>query len=434
MTYEMPKSAVIDYTLLFPGPNQVVLSTTIDFCPKGLKGAQEAMGDYINKVQLAGGSMGLAPVFDEISRMPGVQDVASAYRHLSPESYAGVMLASYNTTTQYLQTVNSRMQGIRSNGMTSGSALRSDMQSDKRLLLAYSGPDASIAEFFDGGQNKQAPQNYGVWINGFGKWGDQKGADGFTGFNYLVSGGAFGLDFLVGDRVLVGLSGGESYTGIDLDNTTGSGHINSTFTSLYGSYFTKKFYLETALGYSRQRLSNNRNVFVGSLLNTVHSEHSGDVYSASLEGGYNFNLGTVLIQPVASLQYINLSEQGFRETGAGSLNLIVGSRSTDSLTSDLGFRVAKMFRTGFGNLIPELRVAWKHDFELDDRVVSAAFEGAPNIPFAVKGQAMNRDGAEVSAGMTLVPVKGLSLNLKYDAELRNDYNSNGLFGELRVSF
>jgi outer membrane autotransporter protein len=93
-----------------------------------------------------------------------------------------------------------------------------------------------------------------------------------------------------------------------------------------------------------------------------------------------------------------------------------------------------VFQTRYGSLIPELRVAWKHDYNIDDQVISAAFEGSPNIPFVVQGQELDRDGATVSAGMTFILKNGFSTNLKYDAELSEDYSSHGLFGELRYSF
>jgi len=385
-------------------------------------------------IELAGGSESLSPVLDKIFTLTRSDEVASAYETLSPDSYGGVTNASYNTTTKYLQTINSRMAGIRAYGMTSGSTLRSDIQLDKTLLLAYNGSDASIAELYDTGQRKQAAGNYGVWIDGFGKWGDQNGKNGYTGFDYNLAGGAIGIDYLLGNRTIIGVSGGYSYTDIDLDSNNGSGTINSNFASLYGSYFTKEMYLETSLAYSWQRFSNNRNVVVGSLQNTAHSDHDGNAFAASLEGGYNFDLGKLLVQPIAALQYINLEEDGFTETGAGSVNLIIDDRSTESLTSDLGLRFAKVFPTDFGSLIPELRVTWKHDFEIDDQVITAAFKGAPNVTFDVPGQDMDSEAATVSVGMTLIQKNGFSTNLKYDAELRDGYSSNGLFGELRYAF
>ena len=57
--------------------------------------------------------------------------------------------------------------------MTAGPLI---VQSDKTVLLAYNASDASIAELFDVGRRKKEPERYGVWLDGFGSWGDQ-GAD-----------------------------------------------------------------------------------------------------------------------------------------------------------------------------------------------------------------------------------------------------------------
>jgi len=375
----------------------------------------------------------LAVVLGEMQGLPA-SGFSRTLTSLSPDSYAGVSVVSLGTTAQYLRMVDLRMQGIRSYGMASGSTIRSDIPLDKGLLLAYSGSDASIAGLIGGEKRRQPAPRFGVWIDGFGKKGSQTGGDGSAGFGYQVAGGAMGLDFLVGDKAVIGVSGGQSSTNIDLDESRGTGHISSTFASLYGSYFTDTYFLDASCAYSHQNFSNNRSVSIGLQNFTARSEHAGHVYAASLGGGYTVDLGAVLLQPVAGLRYINLSEERFNEKGAGSVNLIVGERVTESLTSEVGLRVAKVFQTGWGGLVPDVRVAWKYDFAIDDRLVSAAYEGAPDSTFAVPGQDSDRHGATVGAGMTLLLPKGFSTNLKYDGEFRSSYRSHGLFGELRYAF
>jgi outer membrane autotransporter protein len=371
---------------------------------------------------------------EEIFKMSDAKDVAAAYESLSPDSYTGATAASGQSAVQYMRTLGTRMQGIRSSGISSGSSLRSDIQSDKTVLLAYNASDASIAELFDSGRRKNEPERYGVWLDGFGSWGDQGADPGYTGFDYNVAGGALGVDFLLRDRFIIGISGGYSYTNIDLDDNKGNGSTRSSFGSIYGSYFTSQYYLETAFSYARQDYNNTRNVDVGALHSQAYSKHRGDTYSFSLTGGYNFTLDRWLVQPLASLRYTYLGEEGFQEHGAGGASLIVGDRDSESLVSELGLRLARIFETRFGAFIPELRAAWNYDFGLDDRVITAAFAGSPNATFAIKGQEVKNHGATLGTGITLVQKNGFSTSLKYDAELREDYNSHGFFGEIRYSF
>jgi outer membrane autotransporter protein len=164
------------------------------------------------------------------------------------------------------------------------------------------------------------------------------------------------------------------------------------------------------------------------------SNHNGDAYSASLGGGYNITIERWLVQPLAALRYIYLAEDSFRESGAGGVNLIVGDQSTESLESELGFRLARMFQTGIGTLIPEVRAAWNYNFDIDDRVITSAFEGASDTSFAIAGQDVKRHGATIGAGINLIQKNGLATSLKYNAELREDYSSHNLLGEIRYSF
>lgn len=410
-----------------------VVASAPSFTTVAKNRVERAVARYLDAISPSA-SGDVAEVLAEFQGLPA-SEYSTAFHSLSADTYDNFNRASNNSTMQYLRTLNSRMQGIRANGMTSGSNLRSDIQLDKTLLLAYNGSDASIAELYDVGKRAQTSQKFGGWIDGFGNWGDQDGdSDGYTGFNYHVAGGAIGLDYLLCDRLIVGVSGGYSYTDIDLDDDKGAGNIKSTFGSLYGSYFTKQMYVETALTYSRQDFSNDRTIVVGALQSQARSNHNGDAYSIFLGGGYNFAMESWLLQPLASLRYIYLTEDDFRESGAGGVNLIVGNRSTESLESELGLRLARVMPTGIGTFIPEVRAAWNYDFGLDDRVITAAFEGSPNIPFAIAGQDVKHHGATVGAGVTLVQKNGFSTSLKYDAELREDYSSHGLFGEIRYSF
>ena len=100
------------------------------------------------------------------------------------------------------------------------------------------------------------------------------------------------------------------------------------------------------------------------------SDHDGDAYSAFAEGGYNVELNSWILQPFASLQYISLDEDGFTEKGAGSINQIIGDRDTDSLVSELGLRLARVFKKETGSVIPEISAAWNYDFDIDDRVTT----------------------------------------------------------------
>ena len=273
-----------------------------------------------------------------------------------------------------------------------------------------------------------------AWVDGFGQLADQGADDGFTGFKYSLGGVGAGLDNLVEDGLLAGVSFGQSHTTIDFDNDTGNGDIKSTFVSLYGSLFDVDNYFDMALSYGRQSYHNNRQVEVGGITNTAHSNHDGDLFSIYSEGGYNISMQKWLLQPFAALQYIYLAEERFDESGADGANLIVGDRSTDSFISKLGLRFIKPFDLTYWKGIPDITVAWKHDYDIDDRNITAAFNGSPGVSFTTESRDIDKDGIIVGGGLTLLHMSSVSMHFRYDAEMRSNYHAQQFSGGIRFEF
>jgi outer membrane autotransporter protein len=129
-----------------------------------------------------------------------------------------------------------------------------------------------------------------------------------------------------------------------------------------------------------------------------------------------------------------LAEAGFQETGADALNMQVARRGTHSLVSELGLRLAGSVATRYGTWIPEVGAAWSYDFDVDDHMITSAYAGAPNAVFSVQGQPVARNGALARAGLTLAQTNGLSMSLRYTGEFRDNYQSHGVIGEVRLAF
>lgn len=274
---------------------------------------------------------------------------------------------------------------------------------------------------------------YDVWIDGLGQFGDQDGADGFSGFDYAMGGASLGVDRVFGRRFVGGLNAGYSYTDVDVDSGRGSADIQAIQGSLYGTWFTKQGYVEGSLSYARQQYDNRRNVVVGPLSATTSSDHDANVFGTQLGGGYRFDVGGFGLRPFGVLSYLLLDEEGFTESGAGGANLSVKSRTTNSLVSELGLRVARGFEPEAGTFVPYLSAAWKYDFDIDDRTLVGGFTGAPGTSFPVDGRTLDRNGALIGAGLLFFRDR-YSASLEYLGEFRGDYSAHGLFARFGFAF
>ncbi len=364
---------------------------------------EASTGDYLDRIapQATGN---LANTLGAFQTLPGNQ-FGTAFASLSPAVHESATATTFNVTTQYSQTLFKRMHSTRSHiESTDGS-------------LAYS-----------------QTERHAVWMDGFGHWARQDSQSGFAGYDYRLAGAALGADRLMADDLLVGVSYGQSRADIDMENHLGKGDIDSYFGSLYGSYFTDRMYVDATLSYGRQRYRSTRRIDVGDLNGAAHSSHDGDVYSAHGETGWNLRLHRWTLQPFAALRYTFLDEEGYAESGAEGVNLRVNDRKTDALTSNLGLRFAYHFEKDGWLCIPEATIAWDHDFDLDDRRITAAFEGAPATTFVTDGRPIDRDGVVLGGALTVIRKNNLSLSLRYTGELRSHSRAHALTGGIRYEF
>jgi len=98
------------------------------------------------------------------------------------------------------------------------------------------------------------------------------------------------------------------------------------------------------------------------------------------------------------------------------------------LVSELGIRIAKTYETKYGPLIPAIKLVWLYDFDVDDRSITSAYEGAPDMSFTIDGQDVDQHGVQFSAGVRLLGEEGLSLGLEYDAEFFGHFEAHGMWG------
>jgi outer membrane autotransporter protein len=302
------------------------------------------------------------------------------------------------------------------------------------LVLAYNGSNASIGDLLSRERRAQEQLKYGLWVQPLGQWGDQNGKEGQAGYRYGMGGMAGGFDYLVSSNLIAGGGIGYFYTDVNLDQNFGSGRINSFGGSLYGTYFTDRFYLEGVFAYARNKYDDSRNITIGSLQQTANSSHYGNAYSGSLEGGYNLRAQEWIFRPFAWLGYVYLDEEAFDEEGSGGADLRVDARRTSDLLSELGLRVGRAFKVETGSVIPELKAAWLHNFDIDDRRMTASFTGFPGAGFVSAGRDIEKNGASVGAGITYLHKSGISASLYYNGEFWGSYTSNGVYGQLRYEF
>jgi outer membrane autotransporter protein len=253
-----------------------------------------------------------------------------------------------------------------------------------------------------------------------------------NGFDYNTGGVAVGGDYEVNENLVVGAGFGYADTNIDLDGGFGSGDIDSFMSSIYGTYYIDRAYLEGVFTYGDHSYDNTRKISIGDIHDSAESNHDADAFTGLVEGGYNFAVYDMNMQPYASLLYAYLHEEAFQETGAGSLDMHMGSTQTNDWASELGLRVSQDFKLFSGILTPELKAAWQYDFNVDRHTMPISFTGS-SLGLTVDGR-KQPSSALLGAGLKYTADSGISASVQYDGQIGEDFSATGVFGQVKVPF
>ncbi len=81
-----------------------------------------------------------------------------------------------------------------------------------------------------------------------------------------------------------------------------------------------------------------------------------------------------------------------------------------------------------GVLTSQLNIAWIHDFDIEDRAITARFAGSPGTSFTLEGRDVQSDGIRLGGALTFAGRKAFTVSVSLNAEFREDYTDlAGLF-------
>jgi outer membrane autotransporter protein len=275
---------------------------------------------------------------------------------------------------------------------------------------------------------------FGVWLHGFGTWGDLSSDGNAGGGNFTDSGMSGGLEYQLNRKVLIGFAGGYSSSDFSGDRWASGKADNIQFAG-YGNYSSGNWYVDGVFSFGFLSTETQRHIDVGSIQQKAKGNYDGMVFSMSAEGGYAFHLGKVVdLQPFVGLNYTSLSQDGFNETGAGGNGLKVSSVEMDSLQGSLGLRlVANIeFKNGM-KLTPQLHAVFEHEFmDTGAEVTSSFIGGSPSQ--VTRGVQLGEETGVVGANINFAFCKAVSAFVGYDVRLNDKLTSQNVSGGVTFSW
>jgi outer membrane autotransporter protein len=387
-----------------------------------------------------------------VQNLTNAEDVRKAGEQLKPETNFATQQAAWTLSFLTGNSIDNRLNGVGATGASGpGFAQASGLGMTQTASLSPA-PEGRMSLGLgtnDGRMNigandgrmdagiyneadpdlRQRDYRSALWGQVFGAGLSQDERANVAGYDTNIYGAMAGVDNWIDARTRLGFAGGYGNTSIDTENPDtkkNQTEIDSYLGMIYGAYKGSGWYLSTRAGYSWHDYTTQRVVTVP-VSATALGSHSGNQYMASAEIGSPLQYYGGVFTPVASVTWNRLEQDGYQESSVVGLN--VASQENDSLQSGLGAKT--MIQVAPGTLI-EGRAIWYHEFEDTNQQVTAAFGGAAN--FTAAGPSVGRDTAAVGVGMFAYSEAGVSVQLNYDALLRQDFIGHTGSGRVKVEF
>ena len=289
---------------------------------------------------------------------------------------------------------------------------------------------------------------FNVFVNGIGGLGKIDGSVRENSTDFYSGGFLVGLDYRFNEHFVAGLAGAYSHLTADFQNNinvSGGGIKTDTFNlSLFSSYDINDFYIDGSFTYGWTNYDVERGVVVlsknaastGGANRVAKADTNGDQFSVGGGFGYNFHIKALNLRPYTRFDYYHGQIDAYNESGAFGLNLSVAEQTFESLQSQLGAQLSYVFSPSFGVIIPQINVAWHHEFLNNSRAINARYSAdVNNFTLTAITDGADRDFATLGVGVSSVLAGGTQLFLNYQTLLGyNRVSSHVLATGVRLEF
>lgn len=380
-----------------------------------------AFDDIVPLAQANGDSMAaLLNIMDWQYNGDQIRDVLAA---CNPEMYDGMSWAALQNARFF----DGVMQNRADWGRTAGK-LDTDLGSK-------GGPVRLAAE--ETGKNVAAEpmqNDWSLWARALGSWNRRSGNAENLGYDSSTGGAVLGADGPVLPCLRLGVAFAAGNTDVSFSSTADAGTQKSVQGGLYATADLGDFYLDATLSFSSFDNDTERGVAFNDVGATAKASYDASAWLGSVGGGWDYQCGNWVLGPRLGINYLSLSEDSLRESGADFLDLSIQDRETDYWSSALGFRVAARYDLGSWALLPRLNLAWQHMFSDDARSIEASFRDYTGQSFTVYGMEPVQDALQMQAGVRAVLTQRANAFLQYGVALGDDMSSQDISLGFNYSF
>ncbi|WP_295408885.1 autotransporter domain-containing protein [uncultured Thiocystis sp.] len=271
-----------------------------------------------------------------------------------------------------------------------------------------------------GGATRLEEGQYGMFLQPFGLQTRQSDDADRTGYEADTGGLTGGVLFRPTANLTIGIAPAFMSQSVTLrSNRSGSGSstIQDLSLALLGAYRHDAWYADAVARVGLNTFESSRSLVLPGVSRTAKGRWNGWNTSLSVGGGYDFKAGEYSFGPIASIDWQYLDEDGFTETGAGTLGQHIGTRQNHSLKTMVGARMARTFETAHGTISPELRAGWGAQWLDQSQGIESSFIDAPLSSYRAEISENAYDAVIVDVGASMRFTSNLTASVRAGLEL-----------------
>ncbi len=399
-------------------PEELELASAIDTVCARLNASETSPGETENEsgtAQLASRCNALIDFANPIDGSDNTDEVRDALRQIAGEEVFAQSTLSTQILNTQTQNIDARLAALRGGARginAQGLALNVQGKTLPRGLLASRAVEEEENALL-------ADSRWGMFINGRLNFGDQGATTTENGFDFETLGVTAGVDYRFRNDFALGAAIGFANADADYNGSSGTLDSDSLTYSVYGTYFTDRFYVDMlalfgGIDFDTERTLNFMDA-LGGVDTTALGQTDGDQRVFSANFGYNIDRDGWLFVPFIGYDYLDTNIDAYRETQGRGWELAFDEQSVQSQIWSAGLRMSYTHSASWGVLVPHLRLASQHEMEDDLRVITARFANDPGATrFRFFTDAPDSSFFQLAAGVSLVMENGVSAYVDYE--------------------
>ena len=420
-------SAVVDYDTDCADNGDICVTLTRDttYASAGNTPNQKAMGTLFDSL-LGSPLPDVQALLIELDKFATLEEFNNALDQLSPEAHATMIRLALFEKLSFISTLSGRLDIFNS---------QTKFASNPGVQLAMTGLDpVFLGKVLQGKTKKRKKKsrranrrssrrsggNWDAFIRPYGQFSTMDSEESYAGFDSSTGGVTAGLKGWLGNNINLGAAVGFSSMNTEFEGSDSEGDIDTYHGALFAGYQSKHWRSDAVFVYSRRDFEMARRVILGPINARARSEHEGEEISTNIRIAYDIHSGIMVLSPEFSLNYSNLSEDAFTETGAGVANMTIAETDSESLRTTLGLRAAFKSRLG-GNgmtIVTDAHVHWAHEFMDDSHTISAQFVGfGGGTGVDIINRPLPADSVIAGLGVLGMISQNLGVSFNYDIQI-----------------